>query len=188
MPWELSGNTFGTTTTNFRGTRDAQPLVIKTNGAEAMRVTSDGKVSIGNLGGPRSPDYRLDVQGVLNADELFKGGAPLVESQWTTIGGGITYDGGEVGIGARVSGYKLNVDGVINATDIHKGGSPLVGSQWEEGESGGINYSGASVGIGTINASYKLNVDGAINASEFRRNGTLLVGSQWTNASGGISY
>jgi hypothetical protein len=189
MPWELSGNTFGTTTTNFLGTRDAQPLVIKTNGAEAMRVTSDGKVSIGNLGGPRSPDYRLDVQGVLNADELFKGGAPLVESQWTTIGGGITYDGGEVGIGARVSGYRLNVDGVINAADVHKGGAPLVGSQWEDGESGGISYSGGSVGIGTMNASYKLNVDGAINATEFRRNGNVLVGSQWTEVSGvGIRY
>src|SRR5215207_8365000 len=189
MPWDLSGNTFGTTTTNFLGTRDAQPLVIKTNSAEAMRVTSDGKVSIGNLGGPRSPDYRLDVQGVLNADELFKGGAPLVESQWTTIGGGITYDGGEVGIGARVSGYRLNVDGVINAADVHKGGAPLVGSQWEEGESGGISYSGGSVGIGTINPSYKLNVNGAINATEFRRNGNVLVGSQWTEVSGvGIRY
>src|SRR5215208_1675602 len=189
MPWDLSGNTFGTTTTNFLGTRDAQPLVIKTNSAEAMRVGPDGKLSIGNLGSPRSPDYRLDVQGVLNADELYKGGTPLLESQWTTVGGGITYEGGEVGIGARISGYRLNVDGIINATDIHKDGTPLGGSQWEEGESGGISYSGSSVGIGTINTSYKLNVDGAINASEFRRNGSPFVGSQWTDVSGvGIRY
>jgi hypothetical protein len=187
MPWDLFGNS-GTNTSSFLGTVDVRPLVIKTNGAEAMRVTSEGRVSIGGLGGPRSPDYRLDVQGTLNADEIRKGGAPLVESQWTTVGGGITYEGGEVGIGARISGYRLNVDGTINATDVHKGGTPLVGSQWEEA-SGGISYGGGSVGIGQLNASYKLNVDGAINASEFRKNGSALVGSQWTDVSGvGIRY
>ena len=188
MPWDLTGNS-ATSTSNFLGTTDARPLVIKTNGAEAMRVSPEGRLSIGSLGGPRSPEYRLDVQGILNADEILKGGASLLESQWSTIGGGITYDGGEVGIGTRISGYRLNVDGVINATDIHKGGSPLVGSQWEDGESGGINYSGSSVGIGTINASYRLNVDGPINASEFRRNGSAVVSSQWTEVSGvGIRY
>ena len=187
MPWDLTGNS-GTSTSSFLGTIDARPLIIKTNSAEAMRVGSDGKLSIGSLGGPRSPDYKLDIQGVLNADEIYKGGAPLVESQWTTLGGGITYEGGEVGIGARVSGYRLNVDGVINAADIHKGGSPLVGSQWEEA-SGGISYSGGSVGIGTINASYRLNVDGAINATEFRKNGSVLVSSQWSDVAGvGIRY
>src|SRR5215208_7711036 len=187
MPWDLTGNS-GTTTSSFLGTTDVKPLVIKTNGAEAMRVGSDGKVSIGNLGGPRSPDYRLDVQGILNADEIYKGGTPLIESQWTPVGGGIVYEGGEVGIGARVSGYRLNVEGTINAADVHKGGAPLVGSQWEE-DIGGISYSGGSVGIGALNASYRLNVDGAINATEYRKNGSAFVGSQWTDVSGvGIRY
>src|SRR5215218_3777777 len=185
MPWDLSGNS-GTSTSSFLGTTDVRPLIIKTNGTEAMRVTSEGKLSIGSLGEPRSPDYKLDVQGTLNADEILKGGAPLVESQWTTVSGGITYEGGEVGIGTRISGYRLNVEGTINATDVHKGGTPLVSSQWEQGESGGISYGGGgNVGIGNINASYKLNVDGTINATEYRRNGSALVGSQWTEVSGG---
>ena len=188
MPWDLSGNS-GTSTSSFLGTIDVRPLVIKTNGAEAMRVTSEGRVSIGSLGEQRSPDFRLDVQGTLNADEILKGGAPLVESQWTTVSGGITYEGGEVGIGTRISGYRLNVEGTINAADVHKGGAPLVGSQWEQGESGGIGYSGGSVGIGNINTSYKLNVDGTINATEYRKNGSALVSSQWTEVSGvGIRY
>src|SRR5215217_360826 len=185
MTWLVTGNS-GTSTSSFLGTTDVRPLIIKTNGTEAMRVTSEGKLSIGSLGGPRSPDYKLDVQGTLNADEILKGGAPLVESQWTTVSGGITYEGGEVGIGTRISGYRLNVEGTINATDVHKGGTPLVSSQWEQGESGGISYGGGgNVGIGTINASYKLNVDGTINATEYRRNGSALVGSQWTEVSGG---
>src|SRR5215203_5843469 len=188
MAWNLTGNS-DATTSSFLGTTNVQPLIIKTNDAEALRIGTDGKVNIGNLGAPRSPDYRLDVQGILNADEIYKGGAPLVESQWTTIGGGITYESGEVGIGTRISGYRLNVDGTINAADFHKDGAPLVGSQWDQEESGGISYGGGNVGIGMINASYKLNVDGAINATEFRKNGSALVGSQWTEVSGvGIRY
>lgn len=187
MAWNLTGNS-DVTTSSFLGTTNVQPLVIKTNDGEAMRVGPDGKVNIGNLGGPRSPDYRLDIQGVFNADEVYKGGVPLVESQWTTTGGRIIYEGGEVGIGSLISGYRLNVDGTLNATDIHKGGTPLVGSQWEDAD-GGISYSGGNVGIGALNASYKLNVDGAVNATEFRRNGSAFVGSQWTDVSGvGIRY
>jgi hypothetical protein len=132
MPWDLSGNS-GTSTSSFLGTTDDRPLLIKTNGAEAMRVTSEGKLSIGSLGEPRSPDYKLDVQGTLNADEILKGGAPLVESQWTTVSGGITYEGGEVGIGTRISGYRLNVEGTINATEYRKNGSVGIGTYDPQG-------------------------------------------------------
>jgi hypothetical protein len=151
MPWDLSGNS-GTSTSSFLGTIDVRPLVIKTNGAEAMRVTSEGRVSIGSLGEQRSPDFRLDVQGTLNADEIRNGGAPLVESQWTTVSGGITYESGEVGIGTRISGYRLNVEGTINATEFRKNGSALVSSQWTEVSGVGIRYNGL-VGLGKAPAS-----------------------------------
>jgi hypothetical protein len=52
MPWELTGNA-GTNTrpiwgpANFLGTTDNQPLAIRTNNAERIRVTTEGNVGIG---------------------------------------------------------------------------------------------------------------------------------------------
>lgn len=46
MPWELTGNTSTNPATDFLGTTDGQPLVIKTSGSERMRLAPDGKVSI----------------------------------------------------------------------------------------------------------------------------------------------
>ena len=45
--WALTGNAGTSPATNFLGTTDAQPLVVKTNNAEAMRVTSSGDVGVG---------------------------------------------------------------------------------------------------------------------------------------------
>jgi hypothetical protein len=45
--WLLSGNQQTDPDTDFLGTTDAQPFVIKTNGAEAVRVATDTRVGIG---------------------------------------------------------------------------------------------------------------------------------------------
>src|SRR5439155_20301708 len=45
--WSLTGNTGTISTTNFLGTTDAQPLIVKTNNTEALRVTPAGNVGIG---------------------------------------------------------------------------------------------------------------------------------------------
>ena len=47
MPWELSGNAGTNPTTDFLGTRDVEPLLIKTSGTERIRVDATGKVGIG---------------------------------------------------------------------------------------------------------------------------------------------
>lgn len=45
--WNLTGNAGTDPNTNFLGTTDSQPLVIRTNNNEAMRISTSGKVGIG---------------------------------------------------------------------------------------------------------------------------------------------
>jgi hypothetical protein len=59
--WALTGNSGMNPAVNFLGTTDAQPLVIRTNNTERMRVTATGNVGIGTT----SPTARLEVAGSL---------------------------------------------------------------------------------------------------------------------------
>jgi hypothetical protein len=43
MAWEITGNSGTNPNDNFLGTTDNQPLVIRTNGAERLRVDASGK-------------------------------------------------------------------------------------------------------------------------------------------------
>lgn len=61
--WTLVGNSGTSALTNFLGTTDAQPLVIRTNNNEVMRLTSDGMVFIGSSSGTNT----LDVTGTFSA-------------------------------------------------------------------------------------------------------------------------
>ena len=60
--WLLSGNAGTTPTTNFLGTTDAQPLVIRTNNTERTRILSNGQVLINRTTADYSGDL-LEVQG-----------------------------------------------------------------------------------------------------------------------------
>jgi hypothetical protein len=55
--WALTGNSGTNPAVNFLGTTDAQPLVIRTNNTERMRVTATGNVGIGTA----NPTERLQV-------------------------------------------------------------------------------------------------------------------------------
>ncbi len=54
--WSLSGNS-GISTTNFLGTKDAKPIVFKTNKIERMRITPIGEIGIGTS----TPTYPLSI-------------------------------------------------------------------------------------------------------------------------------
>jgi len=57
--WLLTGNAGTNPATNFLGTTDAQPLVIRTNNTERMRVTETGRVGIGTT----APSHKLHIEG-----------------------------------------------------------------------------------------------------------------------------
>jgi len=57
--WMLGGNAGTSPGTNFLGTTDAQPLVLRTNNAERVRVDANGLVGLGTS----APTERLTVNG-----------------------------------------------------------------------------------------------------------------------------
>src|SRR5262249_34580729 len=62
LAWDTTGNSGLNPTTNFLGTADVQPLAIRTNGTEALRVGATGNVGLGIS----SPGARLHVHGGRN--------------------------------------------------------------------------------------------------------------------------
>jgi hypothetical protein len=74
MAWELTGNSGTDPNANFLGTIDNQPLVIKTNGSEAMRIFPNGHVTVGaNI--QDDPSTRLQISeghlGILGTSDTF---------------------------------------------------------------------------------------------------------------------
>jgi len=71
--WSLSGNGGTDSTLHFIGTTDGKPLVMKTNNAERLRISSDGNIGIGT----NSPTAKLNVDGSVKLQNLATGTTEL---------------------------------------------------------------------------------------------------------------
>jgi hypothetical protein len=67
--WNLAGNAGTDSLVNFIGTTDSNPLLLKTNGNEQVRITSNGSVGIGT----NTPAATLHVQGNVIIGTLISG-------------------------------------------------------------------------------------------------------------------
>ncbi|HUC81373.1 MAG TPA: hypothetical protein VMR70_10680 [Flavisolibacter sp.] len=67
--WSLNGNSGTNPSSNFIGTVDGQPLVIRTNNNERLRVDANGNVGIGT----NAPTAKLNVDGSVKFENLANG-------------------------------------------------------------------------------------------------------------------
>src|SRR5690348_10111540 len=128
MAWELTGNSGTDPANNFLGTTDNQPLVIKVNGEEALRISPKGDVGIragsthGDLtiSGAADPNIgwhvltapgRLHIAGEEKLFLLNKGGV-IVGNEWGG-NGNLTVEG-VVAIGGGSTHGDLTISGAAD--------------------------------------------------------------------------
>lgn len=134
--WSLTGNASTNPPTNFLGTTDAKDLVVKTSGAERLRVLSGGNVGIGIANPNRKFVVKGDdaVLGLVGTDETYQwdlvnnpSWGPGSLHIWERKQDGARLSilsGGNVGVGTSSPGDKLTVD-VETLTDS---GATITGS------------------------------------------------------------
>lgn len=71
--WSLSGNSGTNPATQFLGTVDGQPLVIRTDNNERMRIDANGNVGIGT----NNPTAKLEVDGAVKLQGIAAGSTEL---------------------------------------------------------------------------------------------------------------
>ena len=139
------------------------PWVLAEDTLTAITIDDEGRVGIGT----QTPDYKLDVDGDVNAAGFKINGTSILESPWTPSGNNISYTDGGVGIGKTASSlYLLDVQGYVNARGFKIGGLDVAQSPWLHSRNNSIYYSNGNVGIRAIAPSASLQI-GTLPSSDF---------------------
>jgi hypothetical protein len=185
MPWDLTGNSGTNPATNFLGTRDDQPLVIRTNGTEALRITGTGAVDVAG-------DLR-SIGGSLQALNPNNQGA-IVALSWRNDGARIRVGGDGVGnrnglniqsVGDRIL-MHLRHDGTIEVP----GDISLTGADYAENfdveeaqslEPGMVMVIGDEEKVYQCTEAYDKRVAGVISGAGGYKPGMILGNNQSQN-------
>ena len=157
VPWKLAGNSGSNPGTDFLGTTDNQPLVLKTNNNEVIRVDTAGNVGIGTT----SPAATLNVKGsgIIGSDNTTATG------NWA-VALGANADATNnyafaTGTGTTASGSYSTAMGVdIKVSGNRSFGIGLGGPQRTVSANNVMSIMGGKVGIGTTDPAEPLHVAG----------------------------
>lgn len=141
LAWNLNGNAGTNPNTNFLGTTDNQPLVIRTNNAEALRVTAAGAVGIGTS----TPTAQL--QAVSNSQNAIVGTANGATGDGvqgsSTNGNGVDASGGQTGVSASGGQNGVSTSGTQNGVITNGGQDGVLAN----GGKDGVESRGTSIGV-----------------------------------------
>jgi len=177
---------------------------------DGIFIEETGNVGINNV----LPEFNLDVDGIVNADEYLINGNPITfNSPWLSNLNNIFYTEGLVGLGDSLinQDHQLQISqnylGILfdrnnegygdTQADIGISSNQmgLPGFRMRVSEDNGANFvdglfieETGNVGINNVLPEYNLDVNGVINADEYLINGTPLATSPWTVNSSDISY
>jgi hypothetical protein len=171
--WSLSGNAGTNPGTDFLGTKDAKPLVVKTNNTEALRVNADGTVSVDNT----------LTAGTASASGIALSGRASGRAIVGNLGQSVCPRGPAFAVGGCDGASSLT--SLFGSTDSGVYGSSLSGSGVRgESPTGRAIEGFSSNGIGVIGNSQTRGVIGTLNRSSCA--GTYGVGGCGSTVGDGV--
>ena len=170
--WNLTGNSGIDANRDFLGTTDSQPLIIKTQDTERLRVESNGNVGIGGV----SPGARFTVLGdFIIAKAEFAGGtgfAFVLDQGTFDQGAGAvgfqkrgTSTPGNMGLGNGASEVVATSGNLGIYTFTPQGGYVAIGTNGTEALRIDLN---GNVGIGTISPQVSLEINSGFDKDALR--------------------